>query len=75
MLVLKTQKGERIKLFLEGVEIGEVGFDRSDRCNPNAVRLIFDFAPEVKIYRDKVLEKSDDLKAALTFRATKGQNE
>ena len=68
MLVLKIQKGERVKLFYDGKEVGEVGFDRPDRSNPNAVRLVFDCVPEVKIYRDKVIEKSEDLRANLTFR-------
>ena len=68
MLVLKVNKGERVKLFYDGHEVGQVGFDRADFSNPNAVRLVFDFDDKVKIYREKVISRSDDLRANLTFR-------
>ena len=68
MLVLKVYKGERVSLFVDGREVGKVSFDRPDRCNPNAVRLMFDFDDAVQIYRDKVIEKSDELRARLIFR-------
>jgi len=68
MLVLKVYKSERVSLFVEGREVGKVWFDRPDGSNPNAVRLMFDFDDAVQIYRDKVIEKSDELRARLTFR-------
>ena len=68
MLVLKVNKGERVSLFHEGKEIGQVTFDRNPGCGPNAVRFMFDFEPQVQIYRAAVLEKSESLRANLTFR-------
>lgn len=68
MLVLKTDRGEKVKLFFEGHEIGSVSFDRRDPRRPGDVRLCFDFDERVKIYRDEVIQRSDALRAELTFR-------
>jgi len=68
MLVLKVNKGERVSLFLDGKEVGKVGFDATDRRSPDSVRMVFDFADEVKIYREKVIERSETLRSNLTFR-------
>jgi hypothetical protein len=68
MLVLKVGKGEKVSLFDDqGRELGKVGFDNTN-CGPASVRLVFDFDKGVKIFRDTVIEKSDTLRANLTFR-------
>jgi hypothetical protein len=68
MLVLKVQRGERVKLFFEGHEIGWVSYDRRDPRRPAETRLIFDFDERVKIFRTQVIDRSDELRADLTFR-------
>lgn len=68
MLVLKVNTGERVTLFHGGKEIGQVAFDRNPGCGQNSIRLMFDFEREIDIYRNTVIEKSDALRANLTFR-------
>ena len=68
MLVLKVSQNERVSLFLDGKEIGQLTFDRNHSCGPNSIRLILDFDQSVKILRNSVIDKNHDLKASLTFR-------
>ena len=77
MLVLKVRKDEKVSLFDDqGREMGKVGFDTTN-CSPGTVRLVFDFDKGVKIFRKTLIDKSDTLRAGLTFRVdeSKGQIE
>lgn len=70
MLVLKLKLGERFAVYdANGKELGKAWVERHHSCGPNSVRLIADFDREVKIYREKVVENSEDLRANLTPRA------
>ena len=70
MLVLKLNLRDKVSFYdASGREIGTAWVERHHSCGPNSVRLIADFDPTVKIYRQKVVEKSDELRANLTPRA------
>lgn len=70
MLVLKLGMREKVSFYdASGREIGTAWIERHHSCGPNSVRLIADFDPTVKIYRQKVVEKSDELRANLAPRA------
>lgn len=68
MLCLKINRGEKVRLFAGNHEIGFVAFDRPDGHSQNAIRMLFDFAPDVKILRESIIERDADLRANLTYR-------
>ena len=65
MLALKPKASERIRLFVNGVEIGSVSTHHPSR----ETRLGFDFDPSVTIIRDSILEKDPGLKSSLQLRS------
>lgn len=69
MLVLKLVYGERFAIYdTDGKELGCAHVEKHHSCGPNSVRMILDFAPEIKIYREKVVRNSPELQASLTPR-------
>lgn len=67
MLALKPKPKERIRLFIDGVEIGSI----LTHLPAKETRIGLDFDPSVSIIRDSIIEKDPGLKSTLQLRDQK----